>query len=123
MRAERRRGHAPRHRWHRRRADPVSAFARPLARSFVPGYLLGSLLLVVVGLARPGLPAYGAAHAGPHAWAWGQDLYGQLGGAAGGQCYGLPCSVTPQQVPGLPAAAGVAAGSGHSLALGQDGTV
>jgi protocatechuate 3,4-dioxygenase beta subunit len=62
--------------------------------------------------------------------AWGLDNAGQLGPAGGqencgpgGQNPAFACSTTPVAVGGLPAVAQVAAGSGHALALGQDGSV
>jgi probable HAF family extracellular repeat protein len=62
-------------------------------------------------------------------WAWGYNLYGQLG--IGTQtpdtCGQYSCSPTPNPVPvqvkGLTDVVAVAAGSDHSLALKKDGTV
>jgi alpha-tubulin suppressor-like RCC1 family protein len=54
-------------------------------------------------------------------WAFGSNLYGQLGTSAEiGTFHGNP---TPTLVPGLSGVTAVAAGGGHSLALRSDGTV
>jgi len=50
-------------------------------------------------------------------WAWGQDLYGQLGN---GDAYD---SLVPTQVSGLPPITAISAGSLHSVALDDEGNV
>jgi len=54
-------------------------------------------------------------------WAWGGDDAGQLGAAATGTCAttdgSKPCSPSPQRVPGVAHAGGIAAANYHSLAL------
>lgn len=62
-------------------------------------------------------------------WTWGWNAFGQLGAPSGDDCWGDPCSLRPVQVVG-PNGAGylsdvvaIAAGSTHSLAVKQDGTV
>lgn len=61
-------------------------------------------------------------------WAWGANYLRQLGAPTTQTCqFGLACSSTPLQVPGLPPITVIAAGSvdlaDHSLVLAQDGTV
>src|SRR5439155_24408811 len=59
-------------------------------------------------------------------WAWGDNLYGQLGFTTTMSCglFMRPCSTVPGLVVGLNGVAAVAAGGGgFSLALKSDGTV
>ncbi len=59
-------------------------------------------------------------------WAWGYNGGGQLGAETAASCGdppGDPCNRIPVQVGGLAAAAAIAAGDYHSLALARDGTV
>jgi alpha-tubulin suppressor-like RCC1 family protein len=50
-------------------------------------------------------------------WAWGDDLYGQLGQASSNS---ISYESTPRQIPGLTGVAAAAAGGGHSLFLQLD---
>ncbi|MEX2236826.1 MAG: protein kinase [Dehalococcoidia bacterium] len=55
---------------------------------------------------------------------WGDDGFGQLAhGSAPDQCGAVPCSSTPEIIPGLTDVVAIAAGFGHSLAVRSDGTV
>lgn len=61
-------------------------------------------------------------------WAWGGNHYGQLGYTAIENCVitsalQMTCSYTPQQVPGLDHIISISAGSDHTVALKNDGTV
>jgi len=54
-------------------------------------------------------------------WAWGSNRSGQLGDGTGGNLYDYKAE--PVQVSGLSGAVAVSAGSRHSLAVKEDGTV
>lgn len=86
----------------------------------------------VAGLGDVAAIAAGASHgvalaADGAVWAWGSNLYRQLGAAAADTCGGFgsrqPCSRSPRRVPGPEAVTAVAAGANHTLALARDGSV
>jgi len=56
-------------------------------------------------------------------WAWGLNDCGQLGAPPQGGNYFETFVTTPVRVEGMPKARAIAAGTRHSLALAQDGTV
>jgi alpha-tubulin suppressor-like RCC1 family protein len=63
-------------------------------------------------------------------WAWGKNDKGQLGVTSSETCWGHPCSTMPIQVSGGEAGTefltdiiAIAGGSGHTIALRNDGTV
>jgi alpha-tubulin suppressor-like RCC1 family protein len=56
-------------------------------------------------------------------WAWGSNDCGQLGTAPQGGNYLETFVATPARVEGVPKARAIGAGTRHSLALAQDGTV
>ncbi|MGE5286346.1 MAG: PASTA domain-containing protein [Micromonosporaceae bacterium] len=67
---------------------------------------------------RPGQSQSLAVTSGGTVWAWGSNLYGQLGNGTT-----IDTSNVPVQVKGLTGVVAVAAGYEHSLALRDDGTV
>lgn len=84
--------------------------------------LLAFLVLIVPAAARAQLVSAGGGHtlgAAPDgtAWAWGRNIYGQLGDGTSTN------RTVPTQVSGLTHVVAVAAGNMHSLALKSDGSV
>src|SRR5438270_611188 len=112
----------------------LRACSRPRHGRLVP--LLALLCALVPG---PGARADSVRHG--QVWAWGNNLWGQLGGQTAGTCISIadfrfrhptPCSSAPLQVQGLTNAVAVAAGGSElpaaapgefNLALKSDGTV